>query len=160
LFEGFQAALPLLTRIIVAVSDVLRHYGLSSRTRRRRDAFGLGRVPGSPGKHPAAWERVAARAPVVGPLAAKLAMARFCRMLGTLLGAGVPLMNGLAVARRSLGLPDADRPGGRLDASGEEGRALAASLADPALFPGSTLEMIAVAEESGRLDQELVRLAG
>jgi type II secretory pathway component PulF len=107
------------------------------------------------------WEAWLLRAPVVGPLAAKLAMARFCRMLGTLLGAGVPLMNGLAVARRSLGyqiLIDLVADAGERVKKGE---ALGASLAGcRELFPGSTLEMIAVAEESGRLDQELVRLAG
>jgi type II secretory pathway component PulF len=87
-------------------------------------------------------------------------MARFCRMLGTLLGAGVPLINGLNVARKSIGnqvLVDA------VSNSIErvtEGDPLGPSLAGcPELFPGSVLEMISVAEESGRLDQELVRLA-
>ena len=106
------------------------------------------------------WEGAILRAPVVGPLMAQFAMARFCRMLGTLLGAGVPLINGLNVARRSIGnqiLVDAvstsiDRV--------KEGKALGPSLGEcRTLFSGSTLEMISVAEESGRLDQELVRLA-
>ena len=87
-------------------------------------------------------------------------MARFCRMLGTLLGAGVPLVQALNVARKSIGnqiLVDAVsksiervQEGGQLGA--EPGR-----LQGP--FPGSVLEMISVAEESGRLDQELVRIA-
>ena len=101
------------------------------------------------------------RSPVVGPLAAQLAMARFCRMLGTLLGAGVSLVSGRNVARRSLGyqtLIDL------VSASTErvtKGESLASSLAGArAIFTGSTLEMISVAEESGHLDQELVRLAG
>jgi type II secretory pathway component PulF len=101
------------------------------------------------------------RTPIVGPLASKIAMARFCRMLGTLLGAGVPLINGLSVARRSLGyqvLIDLITDSSERVKKGE---ALAASLADcKSLFSGSTLEMIAVAEESGRLDQELLRLSG
>jgi type II secretory pathway component PulF len=98
--------------------------------------------------------------PVIGPLLSQFAMARFCRMLGTLLGAGVPLVNGLNVARRSLGnqiLVDAvtnsiERV--------KEGKPLGPSLAEcRALFSGPALEMISVAEESGRLDHELVRIA-
>jgi len=106
------------------------------------------------------WESVLLRLPVVGPLAAQLAMARFCRMLGTLIGAGVPLVQGLNVARRSIGnqiLVDAVtqsiervQQGGRLGQSLAECRSL---------FVGSTLEMISVAEESGKLDSELVRIA-
>jgi type II secretory pathway component PulF len=107
-----------------------------------------------------AWEGLILRLPVIGSLLAQFAMARFCRMLGTLLGAGVPLVNGLNVARRSIGnqiLVDAvatsiDRV--------KEGKPMGQSLAEcRVLFPGSVLEMISIAEESGRLDQELVRIA-
>jgi type II secretory pathway component PulF len=106
------------------------------------------------------WERILLRLPLLGPLTARLAMARFCRMLGTLLGAGVPMMNGLAVARRSLGLQTLIDLVGDASDRVRQGESVAGSLADSGpLFPGSALEMIAVAEESGRLDRELVRLA-
>ena len=49
------------------------------------------------------WEGWTLKAPIVGPLSSRFAMARFCRMLGTLIGAGVPLIQALNVARRSLG---------------------------------------------------------
>jgi type II secretory pathway component PulF len=107
-----------------------------------------------------AWEGYILRVPTIGPLLAQFAMARFCRMLGTLLGAGVPLINALNVARRSIGnqiLVDAvsesiDRV--------KEGKALGKSLAqNRALFPGAVVEMISVAEESGKLDAELLRIA-
>jgi type II secretory pathway component PulF len=91
---------------------------------------------------------------------AQFAMARFCRMLGTLLGAGVPLINGLNVARRSIGNQVlVDAVSNSIDRV-KEGKALGPSLSDcRELFSGATLEMISVAEESGRLDQELVRIA-
>jgi type II secretory pathway component PulF len=106
------------------------------------------------------WESWILRAPIIGPLAAKLAMSRFCRMLGTLLGAGVSLISALSVARRSLGYQTlVDLVTDSTDRV-KKGEPLGASLADcRMLFAGSTLEMIKVAEESGRLDQELVRLA-
>jgi type II secretory pathway component PulF len=160
LFEGFDAALPLITRIIVGVSDTIRHYGLFV-----LGAIGLAIYFGrdwlrrDSGRR--TWEMTLLRLPVIGPLAAQIAMARFCRMLGTLLGAGVSLMAGLNVARRSLGYQTLiDLISDSTDRV-QKGESLASSLGNcRAIFTGSTLEMISVAEESGRLDQELVRLAG
>jgi len=159
IFTGFGAKLPLLTRMIVATSDVLRHYGIFL-------ALGIG-IAGllirtwfvsEAGRR--AWEGMILRAPVVGPLVAQFAMARFCRMLGTLLGAGVPLINALNVARRSIGNQIlVDAVSNSIERV-KEGKPLGPSLGDcRTLFSGSTLEMVSVAEESGRLDQELVRIA-
>ena len=102
LLEGFDAALPLLTQVIVSTSEFCQAYGVFI-------AIGLG-VAGIALKN---WlmtekgrrrfEQAMLRLPVVGPLNAQFAMARFCRMLGTLLQAGVPLIQGLNVARRSIG---------------------------------------------------------
>jgi type II secretory pathway component PulF len=88
-------------------------------------------------------------------------MARFCRMLGTLLNAGVPLVQALNVARRSIGNQIlVDAVSNSIERV-KEGAQLGASLSDcRSLFPGSVLEMISVGEESGKLDQELVRIAG
>ncbi len=160
LFEGFDAALPALTRVIVAVSEIVRHYGIFL-------ALGIGaaiyfgRAWMQRDSSKRLWENVLLKTPVIGPLMAQIAMARFCRMLGTLLSAGVSLVAALDVGRRSLGYQTlVDLVADATDRV-KKGEALAASLADSrALFGGSTLEMISVAEESGRLDQELVRLAG
>jgi type II secretory pathway component PulF len=159
IFTGFGGHLPLLTQMIVSASHLLRTYGpflvlglaitgyfirtwLLSEAGRRT------------------WEGWILRAPVVGPLVAQFAMSRFCRMLGTLLGAGVPLINALNVARRSIGNQVlVDAVSNSIERV-KEGKQLGPSLADcRALFSGSVLEMISVAEESGRLDQELVRIA-
>ena len=159
IFSGFGASLPALTEAIIATSHALRSYGLfllaglivavlslrnwfNSETGRR------------------SWEGLILRAPVVGPLVAQFAMARFCRMLGTLLGASVPLVQALNVARKSIGnqiLVDAVSESiTRVSEGGQLGQSLANCRN---LFPGSVLEMIAVAEESGKLDVELVRIA-
>jgi type II secretory pathway component PulF len=95
-----------------------------------------------------------------GAVLARFALVRFCRMLGTLLGAGVSLVRALKVAREALGnqtLADA------VNQSIEEvqkGSSMARSLAScHELFPSAVIEVIAVAEESSRLDKELLRLA-
>ena len=159
IFKGFGATLPLATQIVIGVSNVVRSYGAFV-------AVGLViagvllRTWFTSEKGRRTWEGLVLRAPVLGPLVAEFAMARFCRMLGTLLGAGVPLVQGLSVARKSIGnqiLVDAvSQSIERVQQGGQLGASLAES---HGLFPSSVVEMISVAEESGRLDQELVRIA-
>ena len=159
IFAGFGAELPLLTQVIVSISELLRSYGLFAAVAVVVAAFLVRNWLASPtGRR--AWEGLILRVPIIGPLVAQYAMARFCRMLGTLLAADVPLVNGLNVARRSVGNQIlVDAVSNSIECV-KEGKALGPSLADcRALFSGSTLEMISVAEESGRLDEELVRIA-
>ena len=159
MFSDFGAALPIMTTIVIQASYMARHYGIfvlaalaglvymfqtwkNSETGRRK------------------WEHIQLRMPVIGPLKAQFALSRFCRMLGTLLAAGVPLVSALRVAQESLGAQTLiDALSHSIDRV-KQGDRLSTSLADCAqLFPGSVLEMVAVAEESGTLDKELMRLA-
>jgi type II secretory pathway component PulF len=159
MFSSMGGDLPLLTQIIVGASYWFRHYGIFI-------AMGLvvvgflirGWVASEKGRR--AWEGFILRVPILGPLLSQFAMARFCRMLGTLLNAGVPLIEALNVARKSIGNQIlVDAVSNSIDRV-KEGAQLGASMADCRnLFSGSILEMIAVAEESGKLDQELMRIA-
>jgi type II secretory pathway component PulF len=159
IFEGFGSALPLITQVIVAVSHIIRSYGLF---------VGIGLVVAgvmlrtwfASEKGRRVWEGLILRSWIVGPLAARFAMARFCRMLGTLLGAGVPLVHALNTARKSIGNQILVDAVAKSIERVQEGGRLGESLSDcKGLFPGSVLEMISIAEESGRLDAELVRIA-
>src|ERR1035438_9825199 len=102
IFKGLGAALPLPTQIVLGASHVMRSYGFFV-------VVGivvlvlLVRTWFASEKGRRVWEGLILRAPIVGPLVAEFAMARFCRMLGTLLGAGVPLVQGLNVGRKSIG---------------------------------------------------------
>src|SRR5437667_1848939 len=159
IFADFHANLPLLTQVIVKTSEVLRSYGLLAALGVGIGAFLVRSWFVSPAGR-RTWEGLILRIPTVGSLLAQFAMSRFCRMLGTLLGAGVPLINALNVARRSIGNQIlVDAVSNSIERV-KEGKPLGPSLADcRTLFSGSVLEMISVAEESGRLDQELVRIA-
>ncbi len=160
LFAGFNATLPLITRVIVGASDLLRHQGLYVLAAIAALAY-FGRAWLRNDQTRRQLETALLRTPVIGPLMSQIAMARFCRMLGTLLNAGVTLVNGLNVARRSLGYQTLIDLVADSTERVKKGETLAGSLAENrALFGGSTLEMISVAEETGRLDTELVRLAG
>lgn len=159
IFEGFGAALPLLTRAIVGSSDFVQNYGIFLGIG-LFFAIYLGQQQLATEKGRRLWESWLLRSPVLGPLNARFAMARFCRMLGTLIASGVPLVNGLNVARKSIGNQILVDAAGLSIERVQKGDRLANSLRGCGnLFPGSVIEMISVAEESGRLDKELIRLA-
>jgi type II secretory pathway component PulF len=159
IFSGLGGQLPLITRLIVGCSHWIRAYGLII-------AVGLvvlgfmvkSWIMSEKGRR--LWEGFILRVPVIGPLLSQFAMARFCRMLGTLLNAGVPLVQALSVARKSIGNQILVDAVGNTIEKVKEGGQLGASLAEcKTLFPSSVLEMVSIAEESGKLDQELVRIA-
>ncbi|HLH57045.1 MAG TPA: type II secretion system F family protein [Verrucomicrobiae bacterium] len=159
IFKGLGAALPLPTQIVLGASYVLRSYGLFV-------LVGIVIIGSlvrnwfSSEKGRRVWEGLVLRVPIVGPLVAQFAMARFSRMLGTLLGAGVPLVQALNVARKSIGNQILVDAVAQAIERVQQGGQLGASLAEcKGLFPSSVVEMIAVAEESGKLDVELVRIA-
>ncbi len=151
--------MPLITQLIIGASHVVRSYGLFVAVGLVGVVF-LVRTWFASEKGRRVWERLVLRSPLVGPLVAQFAMARFCRMLGTLLGAGVPLVQGLNVARKSIGNQTLVDAVSESIQRVQQGGRLGQSLADcKDLFAGSILEMISVAEESGKLDAELVRIA-
>jgi type II secretory pathway component PulF len=159
IFAELGGNLPWLTRVIVGGSELFTAYGpllallgiLAAVAVRRALSSESGRR---------SLERVTLRAPMLGHVIARFALVRFCRMLGTLLSAGVPLVTALKVAKEAIGnqtLADTVR---HAIEEVRRGAPLAHSLARGSmLFPGAVVEMVAVAEESGRLDRELARLA-
>src|SRR5207244_1888814 len=89
IFTGFGAKLPLLTQMIVSTSEMMRSYGLFLLLGVLVAGFSIRNwVVSEQGRR--SWEGLILRLPVIGMLVAQFAMSRFCRMLGTLLGAGVP----------------------------------------------------------------------
>jgi len=159
IFAGFGGSLPLLTQIIVKISEVVSKYGLFVVLGAAVAGFVIRQwLRSEQGRR--AWQQLVLRLPVIGPLNARFAMTRFCRMLGTLVGSGVSLIHALRVARESIGNQTlVDAVSDSIERV-KQGDGLAASLSDcRTLFPGSVIEMITVAEETGRLDQELVRIA-
>lgn len=159
IFSEFGAQLPTLTRGILAASELVTRYGIIVAVA-ALIAFVLARRALTTDSGRRTMERTLLRIPMLGRVLAHFAMVRFCRMLGTLLGAGVPLVSSLRTAKEAIGnqtLADTVLRG--IDEV-QRGASLARSLsAAGQLFPPSVVEMIAIAEETGRLDKELVRLA-
>jgi len=159
LFASLKGHLPALTEFVIGASGLVKDYGpyvavvlvlgiLAFRRGMASDGFRR-RI-----------EVIILAIPMLGRIIAQLAMVRFARMLGTLLGAGVPLIASLRVAREAIGNQTLSDTVLHAIEEVQRGAPLSKSLATGnKLFPPSVVEMIAVSEETGRLDKELLRLA-
>ncbi len=104
-------------------------------------------------------ERFKLQAPIMGKVLTMVAICRFCRILGTLLHNGVPILSSLKIAKDSAGneiLAEVIEQAGE---SVRKGAALSTPLGESGLFPPTVLDMIAVAEESNNLETVLVQIA-
>lgn len=99
------------------------------------------------------------RAPVYGKIATMVAICRFCRILGTMLRNGVPILQALKISKDSAGNQILAELIERAADSVKKGAALSAPLEASGLFPPTVVDMIAVAEESNNLDTVLVKIA-
>jgi type II secretory pathway component PulF len=160
MFEDFGGTLPALTVFIISLSEVIKKYGLYLLVGgvvlfvffRRAIKTDTGRRR---------FEQTLLSIPMLGRVIAHFAMIRFCRMLGTLVGAGVPLVASLRVAREAIGNQTLADTVSKGIEEVQRGQSLSKALGESErLFPASVVETIAVAEETGRLDKVLVRVAG
>jgi len=97
--------------------------------------------------------------PIMGPAMAKIQVARFTRTMGTLLGSGVPILDALTIVAKSAGNVIVEDALMTVAAKISEGHTMAEPLASTKIFPGMVVQMIAVGEQTGALDQMLNKIA-
>lgn len=158
LFAGLGGELPLLTRGVVAASNAVGRYSIWIAI-----GFGIGLYALRAYRKTYNGRRVIdgllLRLPVVGMLIRKIAVARFCRTLSTLTAAGVPILDGLEITAKTAGNAIIEDGILAVRKSVEEGRTIAAPLAETKVFPSMVVQMINVGEQTGALDQMLSKIA-
>jgi type IV pilus assembly protein PilC len=159
IFTSFGSNLPLITQIVILCSNIVRRYFVIVLAVLIIAFIAWKRIVATPAGR--RWvEKGMLSTPYLGRVIAQFALVRFARMLGTLVGAGVPLVASLRVAREAIGNQILADTVSKAIEQVQRGEPLSKSLAaSPRLFPPSVVEMIAVAEETARLDKELLRLA-
>lgn len=156
IFEELGSALPLPTKILLYVSNtlqsywwiflsplvalffMLRHYIKSEEGRRN-------------------WDRIKLK--LLGDIITKLETARFCRTLGTLLKSGVPLLQALNNARDIIGNQIIASSLDSVSKGVKEGKGMAGPLSETRVFPTLALSMVKVGEETGQMDDMLLKVA-
>ena len=156
LFAGI--ALPGPTMVLFGISDlILQHWALLAALAALA-AIGLRAFLRSAyGRRK--WEQWRLKTPVFGRAVRMVGITRFCRILGTMLANGVPILSALAISKDAAGSQLLAESIERAAESVRAGEPLAAPLAESGLFPAEILEMIAVAEESNQLEKVLVQIA-
>lgn len=157
-FSEFGAALPAPTRMVIELSDFVIAHGhfiavamgvllwLARRfvkTERGKEVV-----------HP-----LVLKLPVLGEIIRKVAVARFSRTMSTMLSSGVPILEGLLICGKTSGNKVVEREVNSVRMSISEGKPLAEPLKDSVIFPGMVVQMIAVGEQTGALDNMLSKVA-
>lgn len=153
-FASLNATLPLSTRMLLAVTDFLMAWWWAIASGVAGIAliiFIVLRFEG--GRY--ARDRLLLRLPVIGPTIQFALVERFCRVMSSMAGAGVPLPEALRVATQSLRNRVFIRSLGSVGAAMLEGQGLSEPLGRTGLFPGTAARMIRVGEETGTLDAQL-----
>lgn len=157
--RGFlRGELPFLTQVVFAICDFLKDNGLIALAGFVGVALGIAALLRSESGR-AFYDKFQLKAPMMGKIVTLVAICRFCRILGTLLHNGVPILQALKISRDSAGnrllmqvIEDSTE-------SVRKGASLAAPLARSDLFPLDIIDMIAVGEESNNLENVLVSIA-
>ena len=158
MFEGLGAELPLPTRIVIAMSNwlvrlmpaiILGGFGFSFAFKRYYATYSGRRVV----------DRMVMKLPVMGILMQKIAVARFCRTLSTLISSGVPILDGLEITARTAGNAIIEDAIMSVRKGVEGGQTLAQPLKESGVFPSMVVQMIGVGEQTGALDAMLSKIA-
>jgi type IV pilus assembly protein PilC len=158
MFEGMGATLPLPTRIVIQASNWFTRllpfmviggfFGVSG-FRRYYATYGGRRV----------IDRAMLKAPIFGVLFQKIAVARFCRTLCTLIASGVPILDGLEITARTAGNAIIEDAIMAVRKAVESGLTVAQPLKESGVFPPMVVQMIGVGEQTGALDAMLSKIA-
>jgi type IV pilus assembly protein PilC len=158
LFAGLGAELPLPTRVVISLSNGMVAYGWIlllvipglSYAFRQYYATDAGRRT---------VDRSLLKFPILGNILQKVAVARFCRTLSTLLSSGVPILDGLDITAKTAGNSIIEDAIQVTRTSIERGETISGPLRDTKVFPSMVVQMINVGETTGALDTMLSKIA-
>ena len=158
LFDGLGAVLPLPTRVVIWLSDsfigvfpVVLLSGTAA-------GFGLQRFYRTD-RGRLVIDGLLLRAPVIGQVLRKIAIARFSRTLATLLGSGVPILDGLRITAKTSGNAVIEDAVLTARDAIESGETVAAPLGETGVFPQMVTQMVAIGETTGTLDTMFAKIA-
>ena len=157
-FGGGKEALPKLTQIVVALSHGFVTYLPFIVVSLGLAAGGFVYFYKTPGGKRTVHSTML-KLPIMGPVLRKIAVARFTRTLGTLLQSGVPILDALDICARTAGNVVIEAGIQHVRSKISEGKNMAEPLAETKVFPDMVVQMIAVGEQTGALDQMLNKIA-
>jgi type IV pilus assembly protein PilC len=157
-FGGGTEAMPKITQVVVAISHGFVSYLPFIVVALLAFAFTINYIYKKPqGKR--VFHRLMLTAPILGPVMRKIAVARFTRTLGTMLQSGVPILDALDICAKTAGNVIIEAAVMYVRQRISEGKNMAEPLTETKVFPDMVVQMIAVGEQTGALDQMLSKVA-
>jgi len=158
LFSGLGAELPLPTRVVIAASDNLVRFFPFLLVLGGAVTYGFKQYYATEkGRH--VVDAAMLKAPILGNILRKIAVARFCRTLATLISSGVPILDGLEITARTSGNAIIEDAIMLTRKSIERGETISSPLKETGVFPAMVVQMIGVGEATGALDTMLAKIA-
>ena len=157
-FKSFNAKLPAPTLFLLWISDTMLNYYLYIIVGLGVGGFGFSMF--SKTEYGAKTiDAVSLKLPLFGDMLRKVATARFARTLGTLQKSGVPILDGMDIVAKTAGNKVIENAIFKARASIREGEGIAGPLRAVGVFPSMVIQMVSAGEETGKLDDMLVRIA-
>lgn len=157
-FKSFGTELPLATRILVAASDFTMHYGWLLAGASVAGFFGLRRWIARPAGR-LAWDRLVLRLPLAGRIVQKATLARFARSFSLAIRSGVPIEQALTVVSQTVDNAWISRKIDGMRDAVERGDTILRAAIASGVFTPVVLQMIAVGEETGAVDELMDEIA-
>jgi type IV pilus assembly protein PilC len=158
MFADFGGALPAPTQFVVAVSNFVKGNALYMAGALVALFIGFKRFYAT-SKGRAIIDGYLLKLPVFGSLLRKVAVAKFTRTLGTMIGSGVPILDALDIVAKTSGNKTIESAVYRVRSAISEGRTMADPLGESGVFPSMVVQMVAVGESTGALDAMLTKIA-
>lgn len=157
-FKGFHAQLPLMTRLLIGVSDLSVRFWPLVLALAAAAVFGFRAYTGTTaGKYN--WDKIKLRIPIAGPIIRKATLARFARSFALAIKSGVPLVQALSVVARVVDNEFIARHIEQMRDSIERGESISRTATNTGIFTAIVLQMVAVGEETGELDDLMREVA-
>jgi type IV pilus assembly protein PilC len=158
MYEGMGSSLPVPTQICIGISNIIIHYFFLLVIAVVLVVMGLKYYYKTPVGR-LTMDTLILKIPIIGDMLRKVAVARFCRTLGTLTSSGVPILEGMDITARTAGNMVIQNAIMKSREAVEQGRNIAGPLAETKVFPPMVIQMVGVGEATGALDAMLSKVA-
>lgn len=158
IFDQFGAELPLNTRIMLGMSNIMQKYGIFIGIAAAGLVFLFIRIIHQP-KGKLRWDKLLLKMPIFGKITLKINVARFSRTFSSLAAAGVPVLDGLNVTSQSLTNSIISRGIREAAQKVKNGQPISTSIEETKVFPPIVNQMLEVGEETGQVDKVLNKIA-
>jgi type IV pilus assembly protein PilC len=158
LFAGLDVALPLPTRMVIALSNAVATFALPAAILLGLGGYGLRLFYTTP-QGRLAVDSLILKLPLLGILMRKIAVGMFTRTLGTLISSGVPMLEAMDITARGAGNAVVEKAILQVRRAIEAGRTIVDPLRETGVFPNLVVQMIGVGEHTGSLDAMLQKIA-